>query len=128
MAGETIAFRVAGDAALQVLARGLAVIQQEELLGIMIPCIQWSLRGQPGFDMTVGAELTGVVAVAAAGLSSVCSRRMTGQEACRVVSRRRIRRVGSVAVETLGPHVASFAGLGSGIGHRTVNLGEVPAV
>ena len=126
MAGETIAFRVAGDAALQVLARGLAVIQQEELLGIVIPCIQWSLRGQSGVDMTVGAELTGVVAVAAAGLPGVGCRRVTGQKAGRVVSRCRVGRVGAVAVETLGTHVASFAGLGPGIGNRTVNLGEIP--
>ena len=68
---EAIALRMAGDAALEVLPRGLAVVQQEELLGIMVTGIQWSLGGQARVDMTLGAELTGVVAVAAAGLPGV---------------------------------------------------------
>ena len=45
-----------------------------------------------------------------------------------MVSRRRIRRVGPVAVETLGTHMAPFAGLGPGIGNRTMNLGKILAV
>jgi hypothetical protein len=40
MAGETIALSMAGDAALQVLPRCLAMIQQEKLLGIVVACIQ----------------------------------------------------------------------------------------
>ena len=45
-----------------------------------------------------------------------------------MVSRRRIGRVGPVAVETLGTHMAPFAGLGPGIGNRTMNLGKILAV
>ena len=45
-----------------------------------------------------------------------------------MVSRRRVRRVGPVAVETLGTHMAPFTGLRPGIGNRTMNLGEILAV
>ena len=45
-----------------------------------------------------------------------------------MVSRRRISRIGPVAIETLGTHMAPVARLGSGIGNRTMNLGKIPAV
>ena len=45
-----------------------------------------------------------------------------------MVSRRGIRRVRPVAVETLGSHMTPFAGLGSGIGNRTMNLGKILAM
>ena len=43
MAGETISLRMAGDAALQILPRRLAMIQQEILLGIVVAPIQLPL-------------------------------------------------------------------------------------
>jgi hypothetical protein len=40
VAGKTIALSMAGDAALQILPRCLAMIQQEKLLGIVVARIQ----------------------------------------------------------------------------------------
>lgn len=45
MASETIALSMAGDAALQILPRCLAMIQREKLFGIVVAPIQRSLSG-----------------------------------------------------------------------------------
>jgi hypothetical protein len=57
---------MARHAALQILPRRLTVIEQEELLGIMIPgAAQPAGRDQAGVQVAVGAELSLVVAITA---------------------------------------------------------------
>jgi len=125
VAGEAIPLRMATDAALQILPRGLAMPEQEVLLGVMIAGVQRALGTEPGLDVAVGAELSGIVAVAAAGLAGVGRSRVAGEESGRVVARRGIRRIRPVTVEALGTHMAAFAGLRLAVRHRAVNLGKI---
>jgi hypothetical protein len=122
VAGEAVAFGVAGNAALQVLPSGLSVPKQERSLGVMIACVEPTSSGEPRADMAGGAELTGVVAIAATGLPGVGGGRMTGEKAGGMVARSRVRRGRTMTIETLGTDVTALARLGSRIGHWPMDL------
>jgi hypothetical protein len=125
VAGETVALGVAGHAALQVLSGGLAVTENEGSFSVVIPCVQGSSSRESGLDMAVGAELTGVVAIAAAGLPGIGRGRMAGEEASGMVARRRVRGSWTMTIETLGSNVTALARLRPGIGAGAVDLGKV---
>jgi hypothetical protein len=76
VAGKAIALGVTRRAALQVLSRRLSVTHKEELLGIVISGVELALGAQSRLHMAVGAELGGIVAVAAAGFPGVRRCRM----------------------------------------------------
>lgn len=128
VAGETVTLGMAGDAALEILSRRLAVAQQERPLGIVVSRVERPFRREPGVHMTVGAKLTRVVAIAAARLPGICRGGMTREEAGRMVAGRRIGCVGPVAVETLRSDMAAAAGLRARICDGTVQLGKIIAV
>ena len=94
----------------------------------MVAGVEPSLRGEPGADVTIGAELAGIVAVGAARLARVCCRRMPGEEAGRMVPRRRIGGIRAVAVQALRTDMAAAAGGRTRVGHRTMQVGKIPAV
>jgi hypothetical protein len=125
VAGETVPLGVARHAALEVLSRRLTVAQEERALGVVVSRAERSFGGEPRAHVTVGAELAGIVAIAAARLTGVCRSRMAGEEAGRMVAWRRVGRIGSVAVETLGPDMAAAAGLRPRVGHGTMQLGKI---
>ena len=75
--GQTVALGMAGDAALEALAGGLSVIENEALLRIMkADTPETAGRNQARVDVAVGAELALVVALAAGALPAVRSGRM----------------------------------------------------
>jgi hypothetical protein len=126
--GETVTLGMAGDAALEVLSRRLAVAQQERPLGIVVSRVERPFRGEPGVHVTVGAKLTRVVAIATAGLPGICRGGMTREKAGRMVAGRRIGSVGPVAVETLRANMAAAAGLRARICDGTMQLGKIITV
>ena len=128
MAGETVPLGMAGDTALEILSRRLAVAQEERTLGIVVSRVERSVRGEPGAYVTVGAELAGIVAIAAARLPGICRGGMPREEAGRMVARCRIGSIGPVAVETLRSDMAATTGLGSRIGNGTVDFRKIIAV
>ena len=128
VAGETVTLGMAGDAALEILSRRLAVAQQERPLSIVVSRVERPFRGEPGVHVTVGAKLTRVVAIATAGLPGICRGGMTREKAGRMVAGRRIASVGPVAVETLRANMAAATRLRASICDGTVHLGEVIAV
>lgn len=128
VAGKAVALRMAGNAALQILAGGLSMTQEEDSLGIVITAVELPLSAEPALDVAVGAELARVVAVTAGGLSRVGRRGVAGEEPRRVIARCRIGRIGTVTVETLGAHVTPLARCRPSIGDGTVGVGEVQAV
>ena len=128
VAGKTVPLGVAGDAALEILSRRLAVAQQEQSLGIVVARVERSSRGEPGAHVAVSAKLARIVAIAAARLPGICRGGMTGEETGRMVPRRRIGCVGPVAVETLRTDVAAVTGLRPGVGDGPVQLGKIAAV
>ncbi|HZA98112.1 MAG TPA: hypothetical protein VE399_05000, partial [Gemmatimonadales bacterium] len=125
MAGEAVAFGVAGDAALEILPRSLAVTQEERPLSIVVASVQLPPGAEAAPHVTISAELALVVAVSAGGLAGVGGSRMPGQEPCRVVPGGGIRRVRAMAVETLRLHVTPLAGARPRVGGGAVNVGEV---
>ena len=115
VAGQAVALGMAGDAALQILACRLTVIEQEGLLGVVIAAVsKLAGRDEAGVHVAVGAELPLVVAVAAGALPAVGRGRVTGEEARRVVARRRGRRLRPVARETGRTGMAGAAALRTG--------------
>ena len=94
----------------------------------MVSRVEPSYRGEPGAQVTVGAKLAGIVAIAAARLPGICRGRMTREEAGRMVARCRIGSIGPVAVETLRSDMAAATGLGPRVGNGTVHLGKIIAV
>lgn len=110
VAAEVVALRVAGDTALEILPRRLAVAQDEPLLGIVESRIEPPSRGEPGAHVTVGAKLPGVVAITAARLPAICRGGVAREEAGRMIARRGVRGVGPVAVETLRPDMTAATG------------------
>ena len=125
MAGQTIAFGMTGDAALQILSRRLTVPQEEGTAGIMIPGVQLSSSAQAGIHVTISAELGAVVAVAAVGLARVGRRWVPGEKARRVIARRRIGGVRAVAVEALWTHMTALARLRPAVRHRPMYFGKI---
>ncbi|MDQ3207366.1 MAG: hypothetical protein M3Q37_02060 [Gemmatimonadota bacterium] len=128
MAAEAVALRVAGDTALEILPRRLAVAQDEPLLGIVESRIEPPSRGEPGAHVTVGAKLPGVVAITAARLPAICRGGVAREEAGRMIARRGVRGVGPVAVETLRPDMTAATGLRPRVGNRAVHIGKITAV
>ena len=129
VAGQAVALGVAGDAALQILACRLTVIEQEGLLGVVIAAVsKLAGRDEAGVQVAVGAELPLVVAVAAGALPAVGRGRVTGEEARRVVARRRGSRVRPVAGQAGRTGVACAAALGTGRGRLGVQLGKIEPV
>jgi len=129
VAGQAVALGMAGDAALQILACRLTVIEQEGLLGVVIaPVSKPGGRDEAGVQVAVGAELPLVVAVAAGALTAVGRRRVSGEEAHWVVARCRGSRVRPVAGQTGWTGVAGAATLGTGRGRLGVHLGKVEPV
>ena len=125
MTGETIPLGMAGNAAFQVLAGSLAVIQEEELFGVVIAAAERGAGRHAGLQVTVGAELSGIVAIGAASFAGVSRGRMAGEEPRRVVSGSGVRRVRPMTVQTLRPDMAAIAALGSGSGRRAMDLGKI---
>ena len=109
MAGQTIAFRMTCDAALQVLSCRLAMPQEKGTPRIVISCVQLSSSAQPRIHVAISTELGVVVAVAAVGLPGVGRSWMPGEKAGRVITRRRVGGVRAVAVEALWAHMAAVA-------------------
>ena len=68
MAGQAVAFSMAGDAALQILPCRLSVTQEERPFGIVIPGIQLPPSAEAALYVAIGAELAWVMAIAAARL------------------------------------------------------------
>ena len=126
--GEAVSLGMTRHTALQVLPSGLAVPQGEGAFGVVKPGVQRASTREAGLDVAVGAELTGVVAIATAGLPGIGRSWMAGEESGGVVARRRVGRVGAVAVEALGPDVTAFARLRPGIGNGTMDLGKIRAM
>ena len=126
--GETVSLGMASNTALEILACGLPMAQEERSLGIMVPSVEGSSRGQTGAHMAVGAKLPGIMAITATGLPRVGRRRVPGEEAGRMVSRCCIRRIGAVTVETLRANMATATALGTRAGHGTVELGKIRPV
>jgi hypothetical protein len=104
------------------------VVQGEELFCIVIAAIQRPLRTESRVHMARGAELAGIMAVAAIRFSGVGRCGMPREKSGRMIPGTGVGRVGPMAVETLRPHVAAFAGLGSGVRNRAVNLREILSV
>jgi len=129
VAGKTVSLGMAGDAAFQVLARGLSMIEEEGLLRIMkADAPEPAGGGESRADMAVGAELGLVVALTARAFPTKRCGGMRRQEAGRMVPRRCIGRAGTMALETGRPGMAGGAALrprGSG---SSVALGEVQAM
>ena len=128
VAGETVTLGMAGDAALEILSRRLAVAQQERPLSIVVSRVERPFRGEPGVHVTVGAKLTRVVAIATAGLPGICRGGMTREKAGRMVAGRRIASVGPVAVETLRANMAAATGLRARICDGTMQLRKIITV
>ena len=115
VAGKAVSLGVAGDAALEVLACGLSVIEGEGLLRIMkADAPKPTGRDQSSADMAVGAELGLAVALVAGAFPTVRCGWMCREEARRMVPRRCIGRARTMALETGGPSVAGGAGLRPG--------------
>ncbi len=111
MAAHAIGLGVAGDAALQALSRSLPVPGREEPLCVMVAGIERQVyRGESRADVAGGAELLGIVAVAAGRGALIGLHRMGRKESCAVVTGRAVGRIGHVAIEALGPRMASGAG------------------
>lgn len=129
MAGEAVSLRMARDAAFQVLACGLSVIEEKSLLCIMKAAApKQAGRDQSGADMAIGAELGLVVAVVARGFPTVRCGGMCGEKAGWMVPWRCIGRAGPVTLQALRPSVAGGARLGSRGRGSCVALGEVQAM
>ena len=122
VAGETVPLGMAGDAVLEILSRRLAVAQEERPLGIVVASVERSLRREPGAEVTVGAKLACVVAIAAARLTGIGRNGMTREEAGRMVAGRGIGGVGPVAVETLRADMTAAAGLRPRVGNGTMHF------
>ena len=128
VAGQTIPLGMAGHAAFQILPRGLAMVQGEVLLRIVIAAVQRALSAETGVHMALGAELAGIMTVAAIRLSRVGRCRVPGEKSGGMIPGSGISRIGPVAVKTLGPHVAALASLRSGVRYRPMSLGEVASM
>ena len=110
--GETVPLGVAGNAALEALPRGLAVIEDEGLLRIMkADASEPAWCDQSRVHMAVGAELSLVVAFIARAFPTVRGGGMCREEPGRMVARRRICRAGTMALEARWPSVAGHAAL-----------------
>ena len=129
VAGKAVPLGMTGDAALQILAGRLSVIEGEGLLRVMkADAPKRTARDQSRADMAIGAELGLAVALVAGAFPTVRGGRMGREEAGRMVPRRCVGRAGTMALETGRPGVAGGTGLrprGSGSG---VGLGEVQAM
>jgi len=129
VAAETVALRMTGDAALQVLSRGLTMVEEKLRLRVVVPCAPQAIPGaETRAHVTVRAELRLVVAIGAGLVARVCSGGMGRQEPGWMVSGARIRRIGAVAIQALGSRVAGAAALGPGGRQLGVAVGEVDAV
>src|SRR6266487_1209207 len=128
MTGQAVLFHVAPDARLETLSRGLAVTRNEEIVDVVIA---WPQRPALGNESRRGvasrAEPSAVVAIAAARLARVGSRRMTREEARWMVARGP-GGVGPMALEAIRPAVARRAGGGPRGRGGAVAGGEVRAV
>ena len=109
--GEAIALGVAGDAALQALARRLAVPQREGLLGVVEASLQPRRGHDTGLPMAILTERLGVVAIRAGALASIRLGRVAREEAGRVVTPDAGGGIGPVTVETVVPRVTGRAAL-----------------
>ncbi len=129
VAGEAVPLGMTSHTALQVLAGGLSVVQDEGLLRIMKTAAPKPTGGnQSRADMAVGAELGLAVTLAAGAFPTVRGGGMGREEAGRMVSRRCVGRAGTMALETGGTGVAGGAGLRPRGSESGVGLGEVQAM
>jgi len=128
VAAEAVALGMTGDAALQILPRRLAVPQEKELLGVVITRVQLASGAQTCLHVAVGAELAGVMTIAAVGLPRIGRCWMPGKKTSRMIARGGVGRIRAMAVETLRPYVTTFTCLGPGVGHWAVSLREIRAV
>jgi len=129
VAGEAVSLRVTGDAALQILAGSLPVVQEKPLLGIMkADAAEATGRNQPRADMAVGAELGLIVALAAGALPAVGGNRVRGQETTGVITGWSVGRARPVTLETGGPSMARGTALRSSRGRCCMVLGKVQSV
>ena len=110
VAAHAVRHGVAGDAALEALPRRLPMAGGEEPLRVMVTGIERHVHGgEPRAYVAAGAELLGIVAVAAGGGALIGLRRVAREEAHAVVPGRPVRRVGHVAVEALRPRMTGGA-------------------
>jgi hypothetical protein len=124
--GETVPLGMAGHAALEILARRLAVVQQEGLLRIMkAGASKRTTRNDSRAEVTVGTELGLAVALVAGTLATVGRRGMGREEASGMVPRRHIGGARAMALETCRAGVTGGAGLRPGGRGSGVALGEV---
>ena len=129
VAGKAVSLGMTGYTALQILAGRLSMIKGEGLLGIMkADAPKRTARDQSRADMAIGAELGLAVALVAGAFPTVRCGGMGREEAGRMVSRRCIGRVGTMALETGRPSMAGGAGLRPSRSGSGVAPGEVLAM
>jgi hypothetical protein len=129
VASEAVSLRMTGDAALQILAGSLPVVQEESLLGVMkAGATEAAGRNQPRGDMAVRAELGLIVALAAGALPAVRGNRVRRQETTGVITRWSVGRARTVTLETGGPSMARGAALRSRRGRCCMVLGKVQSM
>ena len=115
VAAETVPFRMTGHAALQVLASGLTMVQEEFRLGVMVArATQAIRRAEAGTHVAIRAELRLVVTIGAGLIPRVRGGRMGRQKSGRMVSGTDIRRIGTVTIQALGAGVTGPAALRPG--------------
>jgi len=128
MTRQAVLFHVAPDARLETLSRRLPMTRDEEVVDVVIPRPEGtSLRPEPRRGVARRAEPSAVVAIAAARLARVGSRRMTREEARWMVARGP-GGVGPMALEAIRAAVARRAGGGPRGCGDAVAGGEVRAV